>query len=123
MADQILYGPGGFQKTFSHGTLAQVTLQLSSSTQSWVQLEDEIVALRLDGIGRTLLMKVSWFPNRRAFETHLPSYDSSMPFNLRWTLIGLSSYVDTQAMFTGLGFANLTISSLQKTEREFIDME
>ena len=112
MADQTIYGPDGFQKLFTHGTLSQITLQLTSSTQSWVQLDDEIVALRLDNVGRILLMKVSWFPNRRAFETHIPSYDSSMPFNIRWTLIGLSSYVGTSAMFTDLGFANLTISSL-----------
>ncbi len=57
-------------------------------------------------------MKVSWFPNRRAFETHIPSYDSSMPFDIRWTLIGLSSYVPTAAMFTDLGFANLAINTL-----------
>ena len=112
MTDQILYGPDGYQKTFTHASLAQITLQLSASTQSWVQMEDDTVALRLDNIGRILLMKLSWFPNRRAFETHMPSYDASMPFNIRWTLIGLSSYVDTATMFADLGYANIAINTL-----------
>lgn len=66
-------------------------------------------------------MKISWLPNRRAFETHLPSYDSSMPFNLKWTLIGLSSYVDTAAMFANLGYANLTISTLEDVYQLFYE--
>ena len=66
-------------------------------------------------------MKISWFPNRRAFETHLPSYDFSMPFNLRWTLIGLSSYVDTATMFADLGYANLAISTLADVNQLFFE--
>ena len=44
MTDQILYGPDGYQRTFTHASLAQITLQLSASTQSWVQMEDDTVA-------------------------------------------------------------------------------
>ena len=121
MTDQILYGPDGYQKTFTHASLAQITLQLSASTQSWVQMEDDTVALRLDNIGRILLMKLSWFPNRRAFETHMPSYDASMPFNIRWTLIGLSSYVDSSTMFADLGYANITINTLADVYQLFYE--
>ena len=73
MTDQILYGPDGYQRTFTHASLAQITLQLSASTQSWVQMEDDTVALRLDNIGRILLIKINWSPNRRTFETHIPT--------------------------------------------------
>ena len=118
---QILFGPDGYQRTFTHASLAQITLQLSASTQSWVQMEDDTVALRLDSIGRILLMKLNWFPNRRAFETHMPSYDASMPFNIRWTLIGLSSYVDTSTMFSDLGYANLTINTLADVYQLFYE--
>ena len=121
MADQTLYGPDGYQRIYTHAALAQITLQLSASTQSWVQMEDETVAVRLDNIGRILLMKLDWFPNRRAFETHMPSYDASMPFGVRWTLIGLSSYVDTATMFADLGFSNLTISTLADVYQLFFE--
>ena len=113
MASQTLTGPNGWQRHFTHAELSQIALSLTASSQSWQQLEDEVVVFRLDGLGRILLMKVSWFPNRRVFETHVPSYDSTLPYAIRWTLTGsLSSYVNTAQMFVDLGFTSLTISSL-----------
>ncbi len=51
MASQTPPGPSGWQRTFSHGELTQIVFQLTASTESCVQLEDEVVAYRLDGVG------------------------------------------------------------------------
>ena len=43
--------------------------------------------IRVDNVG-VLLLDVAWVVGRRLWELCIPVSDSTMPFGLRWTLLG-----------------------------------
>ena len=48
---------------------------------------DDVSIIRVDKVG-VLLVDVAWGVGRRLSELYIPVSDSTMPFGLRWTLLG-----------------------------------
>ena len=101
-----LYRYDGTVRAYTATELSALLTRLIAQGQTSCLGNDDVSMIRVDNVG-VLLVDVAWVVGRRLSELYIPISDSTMPFGLRWTLLGQGAYTLTQAL-SGSGYVGLS---------------
>ena len=100
-----LYRYDGTVRAYTATELSALLTRMIAQGQTSCLGNDDVSMIRVDNVG-VLLVDVGWVVGRRLSELYIPVSDSTMPFGLRWTLLGQGAYTLNQAL-CGASYAGL----------------